>query len=196
VPFWADDPRIGNRMINARAESVATKSAYRHAFKKQRCLIPADGFYEWKAVKGQKRKQPYYIHRPDGEPYAFAGLWETWKPRTADGNGDGDGDEERLVSCTIITGTANAEMAKLHDRMPVMLPADRWAIWLDEDNHDTEALGQLLVPAPERLITFHPVSLEVGNPRNKGAHLVEPAAGDATLFGDDPADGGNGEPVT
>jgi putative SOS response-associated peptidase YedK len=181
VPFWADDTKIGNRLINARAETVATKNAFRHAFKKKRCIIPADGFYEWKAIPGQKKKQPYFIHRPDGEPYAFAGLWETWRPKppksedgTADGAGEG-GEAEVLHTCTIITGTPNERMAQLHDRMPIMLPPDAWATWLDEDNHDTDLLGKLLVPAPSELIAFHTVSTQVNNPRTEGDELVEEA---------------------
>jgi putative SOS response-associated peptidase YedK len=184
VPFWADDPKIGNRLINARSETLATKNAFRHAFKKKRCIIPADGFYEWKAVPGQKKKQPYYIHRPDGEPYAFAGLWETWRPKPPKGAAEGDDADgggtdsasEVLHTCTILTGPPNERMAELHDRMPIMLPPDVWSTWLDEDNHDTDLLGQLLVPAPSELIAFHTVSTQVNNPRTKGAELAEEAA--------------------
>ena len=117
IPFWAKEAKIGNRMINARSETVATSGAFKHAFKKRRCIIPADGFYEWKKIEGQKRKQPYFIHRPDNEPFAFAGLWEVWRP---------DGSEDELVSCTILTGEPNDKMAEIHDRMPVMLPPDAW----------------------------------------------------------------------
>jgi putative SOS response-associated peptidase YedK len=181
VPFWADDPKIGNRMINARAETVATKNAYRHAFKKKRCIVPADGFYEWKAIPGQKKKQPHYIHRPDDEPFAMAGLWEAWRPK------DPESTEGELHTCTILTTDANAPMRALHDRMPVMLPPDAWDSWLDEDNHDTDLLGKLLVPAPDRLITFHPVSTTVNNPRTKGPELIEEDPGDLTLIGGDGA---------
>ncbi len=171
VPFWAKDPKIGNRMINARAETVAEKNAYRTAFRKRRCIIPADGFYEWTKKPGQDKKQPMYIHRPDGEPFAFAGLWETWKGE----------DGAPLQSCTIITGQPNEAMAKIHDRMPAILPPSAWATWLDTELQDPEVLQPLLVPAPNRIITMHPVSTEVNNPRNGGAHLVEPldeASGD------------------
>ena len=166
VPFWAKDPKVGNRMINARAETVATKNAYRHAFKKKRCIIPADGFYEWKKLAGAKRKQPYFIHRPDGDPFPFAGLWETWR----------DEETDRVIrSCTILTGEPNDAMAEIHDRMPVMLSPEVWDTWLDPENHDVEALQALLVPAPSGLIAFHTVSTDVNNPRNKDAHLPYPA---------------------
>jgi putative SOS response-associated peptidase YedK len=167
VPRWAKSISVGNKMINARAETVATKNAYRYAFKKKRCIIPADGFYEWKKIEGQKRKQPYFIHRPDGEPFAFAGLWEVWR--------DPDNPDEELHSCTIITGDANDKMRDIHDRMPVMLPPNVWETWLDPEQQDVELLGKLLVPAPPSLIEFHPVSTEVNNVRNKGAHLTEVA---------------------
>ena len=166
VPVWAKDPSVGNRMINARAEGLATKNAYRRAFAKRRCIIPADGFYEWKKIPGQKQKQPIFIHRPDGEPLAFAGLWEVWRSK--------DRPDEALHSCTIITGAPNATVAPVHDRMPVILPPDAWGTWLDEENHDTDLLGKLLVPAPASLVTLRPVSTEVNNVRNKGPHLVDP----------------------
>jgi len=215
VPSWAKDLSIGARMINARAETVATKPAFRSAFARRRCIIPADGFYEWTTQPGEKKKQPYFIHRPDGEPYAFAGLWEAWKgpkPATpkkgeapaeeAAGAEAGDAAErgevpaapatdkyglpapspvDPLMTCSIITTTANEPMTELHDRMPVMLPRSAWAQWLDPDLHDTELLGRLLVPAPPELITFHAVSTEVNNARNKGEHLmdrIDPATGE------------------
>ena len=168
VPFWAKDPAIGNKMINARADGLADKNAYRHAFRKKRCLVPADGFYEWRKTAGEKAKQPFYIHRADGEPLALAGLWEEWRPSK-----DSD---ERLRSTTIITTTPNELMATIHDRMPVILPPSAWEAWLDPDNADLETLGKLLVPAPDGLLTMHPVSKDVGNVRNQGAHLIEPIA--------------------
>lgn len=171
VPRWAKDPSIGSRMINARAESLAEKNAYKHAFRKKRCLIPADGFYEWKKIPGEKKKQPMYIHRADGAPLAFAGLWEVWR--------DPSGDE--LHSCTIITTTPNEKMAEIHDRMPVILGEDAWDTWLAEDNEDLDTLGKLLVPAPPQLIELYPVSTDVNQVRNKGADLiarVDPATGE------------------
>lgn len=179
VPSWAKDTRIGARMINARAETIAEKPAFRSAFARRRCIIPADGFYEWTAAPEAKKKQPYFIHRPDGEPYAFAGVWERWKgPKGSTQEGT---EAEPLRSCSIVTTSANEPMAQLHDRMPVMLPRSAWDMWLDPDQHDTDLLGQLLVPAAPELITFHAVSTEVNNARNKGEHLldaVDPATGE------------------
>jgi putative SOS response-associated peptidase YedK len=165
IPSWAKDPKIGSRMINARAETLAEKNAYKAAFRKRRCLVPADGFYEWKALPGQKRKQPYFIHRADGEPVAFAGLWEVWRGP--------ERDQEPLRTATIITTEANETMAPVHDRMPVILPASAWGDWLDRDNDDLETLGRLLVPAPPTLLTLRPVSTEVNNVRNKGPELID-----------------------
>ena len=165
VPIWAKDMKVGNRMINARAESLAEKNAYKRAFAKRRCIIPADGFYEWRKVPGQKKKQPYFIQRTDGEPFAFAGLWEVWRGP--------DRESDPIASCTIITGEPNEKMAEIHDRMPVMLPPSAWDTWLDGDVDDLEALGKFLVPAPARLITIHPVSTEVNNVRNQGPHLMD-----------------------
>lgn len=172
VPFWAKDPKVGNRMINARAETIAEKNAYKRPFARKRCLIPADGFYEWKKIEGQKRKQPMYMSRVDGEPFAFAGLWEVWKDKN---HTDDDGEPLELYSCTIITGEPNDAVAEVHDRMPVMLPPDTWDQWLDRDNDDTESLQGLLVPAPSQLIRIHPVSTEVNNVRNNGPELIEEA---------------------
>jgi putative SOS response-associated peptidase YedK len=166
VPRWAKDPSVGNRMINARAETLAAKNAYKHAFAKRRCIIPADGFYEWRAEPDQKRKQPYYIHRPDGEPLAFAGLWEVWRDPNSR-------DADELHSCTIVTGQPNEKVRPIHDRMPVILPSQAWDTWLDPDQHDLDLLGKLLVPASASTIELHPVSTEVNNVRNKGAHLVD-----------------------
>jgi len=178
VPPWAKDPGAGDRMINARAETVADKPAYRRAFAKKRCIIPADGFYEWKrtgapAGGGKPVKQPYFIHRRDGEPLAFAGLWEVWKVpddlRTELGAGDG-----WLRSCAIVTGPANDVVAPIHDRMPVVLPESAWKEWLDPENHDVESLSRLLVPAPSEWFEVYTVSRAVNNTRNNGPDLVLP----------------------
>lgn len=183
VPRWAKDLKIGSRLINARAETVAEKPSFRSAFKKRRCIVPADGFYEWTKPEGGSRKQPWYIQRPDGEPFAFAGLWEEWTgslPTAADrgdsdtGSGGDAGDQREQVtvrSSTIITGEANEKMAELHDRMPIILPASAWEEWLDPATDPARA-AKLLVPAPKDLITFHPVSTEVNNVRNKGEQLT------------------------
>jgi putative SOS response-associated peptidase YedK len=183
VPSWAKELKIGDRMINARAETVASKPAYRRAFANKRCLIPADGFYEWKAGAGsggnarggaKPRKQPYFIHRKDGEPLAFAGLWEVWKvpddcPDDVKGVGGEDG---WLRSCVIVTTTANNVMAPIHNRMPVILPESAWEQWLDPDEHDVDALAKLLVPAPDALLEAYPVSTSVNNARNNGPELA------------------------
>jgi len=173
VPHWAKDIPSGNRMINARAETLAVNGAYKPAFGRRRCLIPADGFYEWKAVPGKKKKQPFFIHRPDGDLYAFAGLWETWRRPDGAEPGVAWSDRDILRSATIITTTANPAMAELHDRMPVILPAGTWDTWLDRGNHDLAALGELLVPAPPELTMMHPVASDVGNVRSNGAHLID-----------------------
>ena len=171
IPFWADDVSVGNKMINARAEGIAEKGAYKRAFRKRRCLIPADGFYEWKKVPGQKKKQPYFIHRADGEPFAFAGLWELWRPPDK----RDERDTEPLRSCTIITGAPNEVIADIHDRMPVILPPSAWDRWLDPEYDDVDALEGLLVPAPARILELHPVSTLVSNVRENGPALIEEA---------------------
>jgi putative SOS response-associated peptidase YedK len=153
-------------MINARAETLGEKAAFKAAFKRRRCLIPADGFYEWQKLPGQKTKVPHHITRADGEPLAFAGLWEVWRGP--------EKDQEPLRSVTIVTTAANETMAPIHDRMPVILPETAWDSWLDREDDDLATLGKLLVPAPKALLTMHPVSTEVNNVRNKGPHLVDP----------------------
>lgn len=180
IPFWAKDRKVGQRMINARADGLAEKGAYKQAFRKRRCIVPVDGFYEWRKTGG--RKQPVYIARRDAEPLALAGLWELWKPKaTAE-------DESTWVrSCTIVTGEPNDLVAAIHDRMPVVLAPSTWSAWLDRDNDDLDALGQLLVPAPSDLLVAHPVSPRVNDVANDDRALVEPfdpdtASGQATLL--------------
>ena len=177
---WATE-RGQRPLINARAESIATQPAFAESFRERRCLIPADGFYEWRKVPGSKQKQPYFVSRPDGEPFAFAGLWEVWKgPKDAEGNRTGD----PLRSCTIITTTPNDTMAQIHDRMPVILPPSAWDEWLDPDNDDIETLGKLLVPAPASLTELRPVSTEVNNVRNKGVELAAEIPADQIIVAD------------
>lgn len=185
VPRWAKDLKIGNKLINARAETVAEKPAYRSAYKKRRCILPVDGFYEWNKPEAAQRKQPWYITRPDGEPFAFAGLWEEWRGNPAGDSAPesarndeadedaGSGDEVTVRSTTIITGSPNDKMSEIHHRMPVMLPASAWQAWLDPHT-DPDDVAPFLVPAPSKLITFHPVSTEVNNVRNKGEELTAP----------------------
>ena len=170
VPFWAKDLKIGSRMINARSETVAEKPAFRRAYERRRCLIPADGFYEWAKVEGQKAKQPYFIHRPDGEPLVFAGIWERWKPRLEDGK-TVDESADTIETCTILTCGPNDVMAEIHDRMPVLLAPSVWDDWLSPDT-DLDYIASLLVPAPDDLLTMFPVSTAVNNVRNKGEELI------------------------
>ena len=183
VPFWAKDLKIGSRMINARAETVAEKPAFRKAYERHRCLIPADGFYEWAKIPGAKNKQPYFIHRTDGEPIVFAGLWERWRPRLEDGKTI-DETAEPIETCTILTCTPNADMAPIHDRMPVLLPPAVWDDWLSSET-DLDYIASLLRPAPDDLLTLVPVSTAVNNVRNKGEQLIEPLPEAEVAGGDD-----------
>jgi putative SOS response-associated peptidase YedK len=162
VPHWSKGPDNRYSMINARAESVHQKPAYRSAFRRRRCLIPADGFFEWRALAGDK--QPYLIRRDDGEPFAMAGLWETWHDQDSDA---------MIRSCTIIVTDANDLIRPLHDRMPVILPERQHAHWLDPDDADTDALRAMLAPAEAAGWTLHPVSRAVNNPRNDSPELLE-----------------------
>jgi putative SOS response-associated peptidase YedK len=162
VPSWAKDPGIGDRMINARAESLTEKAAFKTAYRKRRCLVPADGFYEWQTLS-DKKKQPMFIHRRDGEPIAFAGLWEVWRPSST---------EPWLLTCSIVTTRANGMMAPVHDRMPVMLSEDDWDTWLDVRIHDGAALEPLLDPPPDDLLEMWPVSARVNKADNDDADLV------------------------
>ncbi len=169
VPYWADDPKIGNRMINARSEGVADKPAYRWSFRKQRCLIPTDGFYEWK--KEGKLKQPYHIRRKDRRPFAFAGLWARWKPKEG-------GDGQLLDTFTIITTDSNELIRPLHDRMPVILDRESFDLWLDPAVDDRERLQQLLVPYDGSVMETVPVSRAVNSPANDGPDCMEPLTAD------------------
>jgi putative SOS response-associated peptidase YedK len=161
IPSWADDPKIGNRMINARAESVAEKPSYRSAFKRSRCLIVADGFYEWK--KTDKAKQPFFIRLKDEHPFAFAGLAEHWH------RGD-----RAIDSCTIITTGPNELMAGIHDRMPVILSPADYDCWLDPEFQDKDKLLSLLRPYPADEMMANPVSKLVNSPTNDRQECVEP----------------------
>jgi putative SOS response-associated peptidase YedK len=163
VPSWAKDVKIGDRMINARAETVAEKPSYRSALLKHRCIIPADGFYEWKRTSGAK--QPMFIHRRDGEPLAFAGLWAAWHDPTKP-------EGEWLRTCTIITTKANAAVEQIHDRMPVVLPEAAWDRWLDPDCRELDVVRGLLVPELADAFDVYPVSDAVNRPVNNGPELV------------------------
>ncbi|MEO3887364.1 SOS response-associated peptidase [Nonomuraea sp. B5E05] len=199
VPAWAKDPSIGSRLINARAETLAEKPSYRRAFAKRRCLLPADGYFEWMPVEPErtnpdgesegrsgrghkqgKKKQPYFIHPADGGVLAMAGLYEFWKdPSRAD-----DDPLQWLVSCTVITTDAEDHLGRIHDRMPMMIERDRWAEWLDPKLTDTERASELLVPAESGRLTAYAVSTDVNNVRNNGPDLIKPLpeAGEPALF--------------
>jgi putative SOS response-associated peptidase YedK len=161
IPFWASDARIGNRMINARAETVDQKPAYRAAFKRRRCIILADGFYEWRRT--DDGKIPYFIFGRNQQPFAMAGLWESWS-----------GDDSPVQSCTIITTAANRLMGALHERMPVILSAQNTRRWIDGATYSRETLLSLLAPADENLLDYREVSRAVNNSRNEGPELIEP----------------------
>jgi putative SOS response-associated peptidase YedK len=162
VPHWAKDVSVGNRMINARAETVAQKPAFRTAFRRRRCLIPADGYFEWQ--KRGKTKQPYYFRMQDDSPLAFAGLWESWR---------GEADQQAVESCTIITTEANALTRPIHDRMPVILEPACYDVWLDAAVDNIEALLPLLRPLPADAMTADPVSTHVNSPRNDDPRCIE-----------------------
>jgi putative SOS response-associated peptidase YedK len=162
VPFWAKDPKIGSRMINARSETVATKPAFRAAFRRRRCLVLADGFYEWQKVQGGK--QPHYVRLKDGSPFAFAGLWERWQ-----------GESQGMVeSCTLLTTEPNDLIRPLHNRMPVILQPQAYSLWLDTETDDAQALQALLRPFPSEGMLAYPVSRWVNSPANDDQRCIEP----------------------
>ena len=165
VPSWAKDPSIGNRMVNARAESLADKPSYRNAWSSRRGLVLADGFYEWRVVPGTKRRQPYFIAMEGDEPFAFGALWEAWKPR----GGDGDW----LITCSLITTDANSLLAGIHDRMPVIVSPGDYARWLGESGDGTPPTD-LLDPYPAESMRAHPVSMRVNAPANDDEQCIEP----------------------
>ena len=162
IPSWADDPAIGNRLINARAETVAERPAFRIALKRRRCLVVADGFYEWKRENG---KTPYYFRLKHDSPFAFAGLWERWEKG-----------EEPVESCTLLTCAANGVVGAVHDRMLVILKPEDYARWLDTEQPRTEALVRLLAPLPDDWLAAHPVGKLVNNPRNEDPRCIERVA--------------------
>ena len=164
IPHWSQGPDSRYSMINARAETLATKPAYRDAFRQRRCLIPSEGFYEWRATASGK--QPYLIGRRDQAPFLMAGLWERWR--------GGEGEQPPVESCTIIVTDANDLVRPIHDRMPVILSDQAAERWLDPDEHDPAALAGLLRPADPAEMALHPVSRAVNSARNQGAELLEP----------------------
>lgn len=165
IPQWARDPSIGNRMINARSESAAAKPAYRDAFRRQRCLVPGDGFFEWKRLG--KRKQPHYIRMRDGQPFAFAGLWARWQGQEG----------EQIDSYTILTTEPNDLVRPIHDRMPVILARHDYEIWLDPKIQDAEQLKPLLRPSPSDDLIADPVDTLVNNPAFDDPRCIKPLEG-------------------
>jgi putative SOS response-associated peptidase YedK len=182
VPSWAKDISIGSRLINARSETVAVKPAFRRAFARHRCLLPADGYYEWEKTgdPAKPQKQPYFIHRKDRGVLAFAGLYELWRDKSV----PDDDPRAWLWSATIITTRAEDEIGQIHDRMPMVIEPARWADWLDPASSSGDALHGLLAPAAASHLTSYPVSTEVNSVRHNGPGLIEPLAGSApgTLF--------------
>ena len=176
VPSWAKDVKVGLRMVNARAESVLGKGAFAKAAISRRCIVPADGWYEWqvspvaKDAKGKPRKQPFFVHRADGAPVGFAGLYEFWRDRSL----PDDDPDAWLTSFTIITTDADPGLDRIHDRQPLVLERDQWAEWLDPGEQDPETVRRLLAfSAPGRFVA-HPVGRAVGATRNNGPSLIEP----------------------
>lgn len=166
IPSWAKDEKIAYSTINARAETVAEKPAFRSAFKRRRCLIVADGYYEWQIVGGTEKKpikQPFLMQLPDARPFGMAGLWERWR-----------NDDDAIESCTIIVTAADARLAKIHDRMPVVVQRPDYAAWLDPQFQGVDALKAMLRHGPGEELTMTPVSTVVNNPKNDKAECVEP----------------------
>ena len=177
VPSWAKDAKIGNRMINARMETLAEKPAFKRAFAKRRCLLPADGYYEWYPTQklsksGKPLKQPFFIRPADGSVLAMAGLYEIWRDRSVPEDQEG----AFLWTTTVITTSAEDDLGHIHDRMPMIVEPERFSAWLDPDVSEPEELRALLVPAAPGRLEAYPVSTAVNNVRNNGHELVEPLA--------------------
>jgi putative SOS response-associated peptidase YedK len=164
IPSWSKDPTIGNRLINARAETLAEKPSFRNAYRRRRCLIIADGFYEWKQDPTKKNKIPVYIHLKNGSPFAFAGLWEIWNSP--------DGSEIR--TCAIITTQPNSLMETIHNRMPVILAQGAYQRWLAPEEQKPDQLSDLLVPYPSNEMVAFPISKMVNNTQNDSPDLITP----------------------
>ncbi|HXR41434.1 MAG TPA: SOS response-associated peptidase [Acidothermaceae bacterium] len=179
VPSWAKDPKIGSRLINARAETLAEKPAFRKAFASRRCLLPADGYYEWYADDGATdtpkkgaKKQPFFIHNRGGGIVPMAGLYEFWRDADAP-----EGSDPWLWSCTVITTEAADDLGRIHDRMPMLVEPQNWDKWLDPRIDDQDVLQQLLVPAAPGRLEAYAVSTEVNDVRNNGPELIAPVEG-------------------
>jgi len=166
IPFWADDRKIGYRTINARSETAHKSPAFRAAFRSRRCLIPATGFFEWDKLQGSR--QPFFIYRTDGKPMTFAGLWEHWEDKEG---------KELIESCSILTTDAAEPVARLHDRMPVILEPGDFDLWLDPQEQNLEQLRDLMHPTDQGVLSMHPVSRYVNKAGNEGEKCLEPAEG-------------------
>ena len=163
IPSWAKDSSIGAKLINARSETVTEKPSFREAFKRRRCIIPADGFYEWQRTEG--RKQPFFFHMHDDRPFGFAGLWDRWQSPEG----------EVIESCTILTTEANEVLMPVHDRMPMILHPETYELWLDDDLRKVSLREELLRPFPAREMASYPISTSINSPRNQGEVLIERA---------------------
>jgi putative SOS response-associated peptidase YedK len=170
IPSWATDPAIGNRMINARSETIAEKPAFRAAFQRRRCLVAADGFYEWK-TEG-RAKQPYFLHFPDDRPFAFAGLWDRWEGP----------DNSDIETCTILTTDANEQLRPIHDRMPVIVQPCDYARWLEAKEQDSKTLLPMLSPYPRNDLEVYPVSRQVNSPRHDAPDCLSRLPEEKSLF--------------
>jgi putative SOS response-associated peptidase YedK len=179
LPHWAKDPKISYKMINAKAETLTSSSAYRTPFRQRRCLIVVDGFYEWKVPDPEhpKTKVPFYFRRADGQPITFAGLYDIWWDKSRSKEPD---PETLLRTCTIITTEAGPDMVKVHNRMPVILQRSDFDAWLDPDQYDPAVLSNFLGPAPAGTLHKHPVATSVNSPRNDGPQIIEPVPSPAT----------------
>lgn len=166
IPSWMKDPKMGVKLINARSETVAEKPAFRSAFQHRRCLVLADGFYEWKRENG--KKQPFYFRLSDSQPFAFAGLWERWEPAQH------NSEAEEIRSCTILTTAANELVQPIHERMPVILAPQDYDLWLNPQMPTSEPLQQLLCPYPAEAMTAYPVSSLVNNSRQNSSECIIP----------------------
>jgi putative SOS response-associated peptidase YedK len=174
IPFWAKDPKIGARMINARSETVAEKPAFRAAFRRRRCLVVADGFYEWQKL--ERGKQPFYIRQRDGQPFAFAGLWEHWQEAEDTSSSRAPGERLVIQSCTLLTTAPNDFVRPLHNRMPVILHPSDYELWLDPEVQQPDLLRPLLSAFPPEELEAYPVSRFVNRPGNDDPRCVEPLA--------------------
>lgn len=177
VPSWAKEPSIGNKMINARVETVAQKPAYRKAFAARRCILPADGYYEWYTSPDRPgtKKQPFFIRREDRGVLAMAGLYEIWRDPTR----SDDAPDRFRWTCTVLTTTAKDDLGRIHDRMPLLVESELYDEWLDPSVAATDDLAQRLIPAVPGRLTAYPVSMAVNNVKNNGPELVEPLGAEA-----------------